>query len=330
MTNRSLSKRIIAAATAQGKLHELCYYVDMWMPRELRPRPDVDHVPASWPPGFVPYIPLAPDETIASDYAHILVALMESGNQGRGMIFRSELIGIDQLEETQYIPYAWGEDLSSRLVDKVCPICGAVEQVFIGESGKCCQPTRKRRSPPKPAYPLPHNAQRIGLHWWGGAKPAPMSTGLPSAFSHRQQRRSRHRQQTPHRPPAPPLTKRAVFHPQEDGPLLSQNLYNQPIYLYSLLTVVYFSGTISIGLSTRPTPWATIPTGEKNSEQPTPFSSRTRQPVPRHLGCNGVSGTRRRNCHLQRFIQARSRYRRQSAEYQSRLDRRTGSSLVER
>ena len=170
MTNRSLSKRIIAAARAEGKLHELCYYVDMWMPRDLRPRPDVDHVPASWPPGFVPYIPLPPDEVIANDYAHILVALMESGNEGRGLVFRSELVGIDQLEATSYIPYPWGEDLSSRVVNKICPICGQVEKVFVGEKGTCCQPTRKRRPRPRPAYPLPHNAQFVGLHWWGGGE----------------------------------------------------------------------------------------------------------------------------------------------------------------
>lgn len=168
MPNKSLCKRIIDAASAEGKLHELCYYVDMWMPRELRPRPDVDHVPASWPPGFVPYIPLHPDPVIANDYAHILVALMESSNQGRGLIFRSELIGIDQLEATDYQPYEWGEDLSSRIVDKICPNCGSIERVFVGEAGTCCKRQRAIRPLPRQEYKLPANAQMVGLHWWGG------------------------------------------------------------------------------------------------------------------------------------------------------------------
>lgn len=93
---------------------------------------------------------------------------MESGNQGRGLVFHSELIGIDQLEAAQYIPYAWGEDLSSRVVDRVCPTCGQIERVFVGEKGTCCKRQRAIRPLPQIEYKLPANAQFVGLHWWGG------------------------------------------------------------------------------------------------------------------------------------------------------------------
>lgn len=170
MANKSQRKRIIAAASADGTLHTLAYYIQMRLPLALRPRPDAEYLAATFPPGFVPIVPLAPDPEIAADYAYILEQLMWEANKQRGILFAYELTTFDLLEQAGHAYYTWGEEISHRPIDWVCPICGQIEQVFAGNKGQCCLRPPRRKAPPKPCYKIPANAQRIGLHWWGGGE----------------------------------------------------------------------------------------------------------------------------------------------------------------
>lgn len=171
MTNKSQRKRIIAAAIANGTLHTLAYYVQMRLPLNLRPRPDAQFLAATWPPGFVPIVPLAPDPEIAADDAYILEQLLWEANKERGIIFNYELTSLDILQAAGHTYYEWGDDISDRVVDWICPVCGGIERVFVREKGTCCRRPPRRRAPRKPRYTLPANAQRIGLNWWGGGDP---------------------------------------------------------------------------------------------------------------------------------------------------------------
>ena len=169
MTNRTAVRKMVEMAKAHDDLDDLVYYVDMRLPLALRPRPDAAEMAATYPPGWIPTIPLSPDAKAAEQWAHLLLEVLKDGNEGRGIVFRTALSSKLYMQELGLDFYEWG-DLPQKMVDWICPTCGTVEQVFVGERGTCCQPTQKRRRGRKMAHPLPDNAQRVGLHWWGGGE----------------------------------------------------------------------------------------------------------------------------------------------------------------
>ena len=169
MTNRTAVKKIIQMAEAHNDLADLVYYVWMRLPLELRPRPDATELAATFPPGWIPVIPLTPDPKVAEQWAYLLLEIIKAGNEGRGILFQTGLSSRLYLQELGLAFYEWG-DWPDALVDWICPTCGAVEKVLVGEVGTCCTRRRERRVPAKQCYPLPANAQRVGLNWWGGGE----------------------------------------------------------------------------------------------------------------------------------------------------------------
>lgn len=167
MNNRTAVRKMVQMAKAHDDLDDLVYYVEMTLPQALRPRPDADKMAATFPPGWIPTIPLSPDSKAAEQWAHLLLEVLKDANEGRNILFRTALSSKLYMEELGLAFYEWGEP-PQAMVDWICPACGMVERVFVGEQGTCCQPTQKRRRAAKACHPLPENAQFVGLHWWGG------------------------------------------------------------------------------------------------------------------------------------------------------------------
>ena len=155
--NNTLTRRIIRGASAQGDLSGLLWFVEMTLPASLRPSPDVRTMAASYPAGWVPCVPLAPDPDAARHYAHLLLELIKAGNAGRGITFRTELTAPDILDDCGISWYIWGEPIPA-LVDAICPACGAVGRVAVGAALDCC----------RAVSPLGAGAGVYAGQWWGG------------------------------------------------------------------------------------------------------------------------------------------------------------------
>jgi len=156
MNNRTRARQIIEAAQKVDELDCLYYFVEMDVPRSLRTAPDANLVAATYPAGWIPVVSLVPDPRIAEHYAHLLCALMEEGNRGRGIVFRVELTSRDVLDGRGLKWYVWGEAIPVR-VDAICAVCGGVHRVTPGQSPSC---------PHAPA--LAAGAGMYGGNWWGG------------------------------------------------------------------------------------------------------------------------------------------------------------------
>lgn len=155
--NRTQVNRLIAAAQADGSLGDLLYFVEMDLPAALRPSQSARTMAATWPAGWIPCVPLAPDPAIAADWSHLLLELIKSANVGRGIVFRVELTSRPIMSDLGLSWYVWGESIPA-LVDAVCPVCGAVGRVPVGERLACCPPPS----------PLGAGAGMYAGQWWGG------------------------------------------------------------------------------------------------------------------------------------------------------------------
>ena len=154
--NRTKARKIVDAADKMGELNELLYFIEMEVPRNLLTSPDASHVAATYPAGWIPVVPLAPDPRAAEHYAHLLCALMESSNQGRGIVFRVELTSRDVLDGYGLDWYIWGETIPVQ-VDAICDECGGVHRVTPGQPPVCAH-----------APLLAAGAGVYGGQWWGG------------------------------------------------------------------------------------------------------------------------------------------------------------------
>lgn len=153
MFNRTQTKKIIKEATERNELHTLCYYVDMQLPKDLRPTPDTFAMPATDPPGQLPIVLLAPDAEAAYHYAHLLQSLLADANRNRGIVFSVELTSLDILSTQGLTWYVWGE--TPHIVDVLCPVCGAISRGIPGTVHCCVEEM--------PAYAGVYNG-----NWWGG------------------------------------------------------------------------------------------------------------------------------------------------------------------
>lgn len=127
--SRNFQRRVVEAATAQGKLGELFWYVEI----EIGYR---RHAPACWPGVWVPVMPVGADWEASSHVADVLAALFASQNAGRGLIFGVALTTEEALRESGAIWYVWGGEDGPE-VDRVCGECGAVQVVRPGGWARC-------------------------------------------------------------------------------------------------------------------------------------------------------------------------------------------------
>lgn len=154
--NRTRAKQITAAAQSVGELDELLYFVETEVPRSLRSSPDAARIAATYPAGWIPVIPLAPDPRAADHYAHLLCALLEDANRGRGIIFRVELSSRSVMNSYGLAYYVWGEGIPVQ-VDAICAECGGVHRVTPGQPSACTH-----------APLLAAGAGVYSGNWWGG------------------------------------------------------------------------------------------------------------------------------------------------------------------
>lgn len=117
--SRSDIKRIIDAATKDGTLGELFYYIviDAGYNKQI---------PAAVN-DFVPVVRVAPDPAISEHDAHLMLEIIR--HYSPGMIMRLELTAIDILEDCGVQWFEFGA------IDLVCESCGAV-----GWDSCCCRP----------------------------------------------------------------------------------------------------------------------------------------------------------------------------------------------
>lgn len=131
--SKSWQKRIIDDARASGKAHQLRWYVEMDIPAAHRRGPDHRIQCASYPPGYVPVIPV--DDPNADDWSHILIELFRSAN--KDTTFRLKLTDIPMLEDCRIAWYDWGNPPAPGGIDIICTACGLVGRGQPGQSLGC-------------------------------------------------------------------------------------------------------------------------------------------------------------------------------------------------
>lgn len=123
--NRTWQRRRIDDAKTAGDLPRLFWFIEMDLPAGLRPRPDARHLPATYPPGFVPVIPAGPDPEEQREYAEIMQICFEAANAGRRIEFNLALTDASLL--TSFYWYQFGEEPTQE-IDHVCPLCGSIRR----------------------------------------------------------------------------------------------------------------------------------------------------------------------------------------------------------
>ena len=125
---------VLRNAVAAGDLGTLYWFVEAEYPKRLVPAGVKRRQPAMWPFGFIPCIPAGPDPEEQRTWAELLCGLFESGNVGRGIVFKPTLTTADLLDGLRW--YEWGESVGYA-VDWVCPTCGQVQSAAAGERPRC-------------------------------------------------------------------------------------------------------------------------------------------------------------------------------------------------
>jgi len=125
---------MLAAAQRDGSLGRLWWFVEAEYPKRLVPPGVKRRQPAMWPMGFIPVLPAGPDVEQQQAWAEMLAGLFESGNAGRGIVFKPTLTTTDLLAGLRW--YEYGESVGYE-VDHVCPTCGQVQRAPAGERPRC-------------------------------------------------------------------------------------------------------------------------------------------------------------------------------------------------
>jgi hypothetical protein len=131
--SKSWQKRLIEDARATGQLHQLRWYVQMDIPAAHRRGPDHKIQCASYPPGYVPVIPL--DMPNADYWSHMLLELFRSANPDT--TFSLLLTDVPMLEECRIAYYTYGEDPAPTGIDIICTACGLVGRGQPGQRLGC-------------------------------------------------------------------------------------------------------------------------------------------------------------------------------------------------
>lgn len=120
--SRTWQRKIIAGAQANGTLHQLRWYVEMDIPAADRRHRDHKIQCASYPPGYVPVIPL--DWPHADDWAHLLLEMFRIANPDA--TFRLLLTDTINLTDSRIDWYNWGDPPAPIPIDVICDACGLV------------------------------------------------------------------------------------------------------------------------------------------------------------------------------------------------------------
>lgn len=131
---RTFRERVLRAATADGSLGDLWWFVEFDAPLRLTSanhhrlpghlRPVTQAIAADYPARWIPCIPVAPDPLISQQYAEVLLELFRTNNRGRGLTFGLALTTHELLQDG-FRWYEWG-NTPPLATDTICPHCGAV------------------------------------------------------------------------------------------------------------------------------------------------------------------------------------------------------------
>ena len=131
---RYFQQDVLHAAQRDGTLSDLYWFIEAEYPRRML-RPGVKaRQPAQWPHGFIPTLPAGPDAEEQQAWAELLAGLFESGNTGRGIVFKPTLTTSDLLSGLTW--YTYGE-VPDYEVDHVCQKCGQVNRGPMGKVPRC-------------------------------------------------------------------------------------------------------------------------------------------------------------------------------------------------
>lgn len=119
---KTRQKRLIDGAKWQGKLHDLYWFVNAYIPGRYYDDRRAKVQPAMFPKLFVPVIRMTPDEVESRHYADVLSEIFSFVNRGRGFDFAVEITDIHELQSGNWQWYEWG----SVQWDCVCGVCGGV------------------------------------------------------------------------------------------------------------------------------------------------------------------------------------------------------------
>ena len=125
---------VLRAAERDGSLGTLYWFVEAEYPKRLLPAGMKRRQPASWPRGFIPTLPAGPDVEEQRAWAELLAGLFESGNVGRGIVFKATLTTAELLKNLPW--YVYGEAIGYE-VDHVGPTCGQVLRAQVGAAPRC-------------------------------------------------------------------------------------------------------------------------------------------------------------------------------------------------
>jgi len=120
-------QRIIAAATAQGTLGELCWFIQSYRPLSKSERRgltqeqivNAQYRTAAWPGDWVPYVPVGDCPNVSRIWAEMLAGMFAASNLD-DYRFHAALCLRSELEKVP-LRYEFGEPF-----DCVCAVCGAV------------------------------------------------------------------------------------------------------------------------------------------------------------------------------------------------------------
>ena len=131
-------QQILAAATAEGALDLLCWFIQSYRPLSKRDRRgltseqivDAQYKTAAWPGDWVPYLPVGDHPQVSRAWADMLAEMFAASNPddyrfSPALCLRSEVEKIPRR-------YEFGEPW-----DCVCSVCGAVFLAYTYDFDIC-------------------------------------------------------------------------------------------------------------------------------------------------------------------------------------------------
>ncbi len=118
---KTRQKRLIDGAKAQGRLCDLYWFVNAYIPGRYYSDGRAKVQPAMFPKVYVPVVRMVPDDTESRHHADMLREIFQFVNRGRSFEFAVEITDIHELRSGNWHWYEWGESW-----DCVCVECGTV------------------------------------------------------------------------------------------------------------------------------------------------------------------------------------------------------------
>ena len=136
---KTWQRKLIDGAKHQGKLCDLYWFVNSYIPARYYSDRRARVQPAMFPKIFVPVIRMMPDEVESRHHADVLGEIFGLVNRGRGFDFAVEITDIHELRSGNWQWYEWGQSW-----DCVCVECG---RVFADTCPQidCCEECRRKR-----------------------------------------------------------------------------------------------------------------------------------------------------------------------------------------